>query len=343
MSLLLPTFLNRLANPGIKTVLLCGCGGGFDFVHGMMLYPELMRMGKSVVISSYSFGLPEKIGGHAPTAFDVDGAIAKKVTARSKPPDYYCPEVHLCAFLDEKYPDESPHSVYACYARAFAVPQLKALYTQLIAEHNIDAVILMDGGSDSLMRGDEEGLGDPVEDAVSVATVAQLDGLKLRLLISTGMGADRFNHVSDAATLRAVAELTESGGFMGSVSIEPQGDALQFYRSCIEHIYSHQQFRSVIAGMILSSAAGHYGGTSVPPLLVERLKPGGFHLWPLMPMLWAFDAGKVAARSLISDWIADCHTPRQCAAAIARGRAQIEIRPVENLPRHEDMRFDLGV
>src|SRR4051812_26734684 len=40
-SLLLPTFLRRLADPDVKTVLLCGCGGGFDFVHSLLLYPEL--------------------------------------------------------------------------------------------------------------------------------------------------------------------------------------------------------------------------------------------------------------------------------------------------------------
>ena len=48
-SLLLPTFLRRLADPDVKTVMLCGCGGGFDFVHSLLLYPELRRLGKSVV------------------------------------------------------------------------------------------------------------------------------------------------------------------------------------------------------------------------------------------------------------------------------------------------------
>ncbi|MEO1441014.1 MAG: DUF1152 domain-containing protein [Chloroflexota bacterium] len=297
-------------------------------------------MGKTVVINSYSFGMPQNIGGHAPAVFKSGNRIVKQVTARSKPPAYYCPEVHLCAYLDEIYPESGPHSIYACYARDFAVPQLMSFYQQLIAKHDIDAIVLIDGGSDSLMRGDEEGLGDPVEDAVSVTTVAQLDGLKSRLLISTGLGADRFNHVSDAATLRAIAELTEAGGFMGAISVEPQGEPLRFYRGCIEYIYSRQQFRSVIAGMILASAEGYFGGAVVPPLLEDRLKPDGFFLWPLTPMLWAFDVKAVAERSLIADWIKDRQTPQQCAIAIAHGRAEIDIRPVENFPRHEDMRFD---
>src|SRR5258708_1061020 len=61
-SLLLPAFLRRLADPSVRTVLLCGGGGGFDFVHSLALYPELVRLGKAVVLGSYSFGDPDKIG-----------------------------------------------------------------------------------------------------------------------------------------------------------------------------------------------------------------------------------------------------------------------------------------
>ncbi len=60
-SLFLPPFLRRLADPSVKTVMLCGCGGGFDFVHSLLLYPELKRLGKSVVIGSYSFGNPHRL------------------------------------------------------------------------------------------------------------------------------------------------------------------------------------------------------------------------------------------------------------------------------------------
>jgi hypothetical protein len=60
LSLLLPAFVRRLSDPSIRTVLLCGCGGGFDFVHALALYPELRRLGKAVVLGSYSFGDPGK-------------------------------------------------------------------------------------------------------------------------------------------------------------------------------------------------------------------------------------------------------------------------------------------
>ncbi|NBB90314.1 MAG: hypothetical protein GVY23_03795 [Spirochaetes bacterium] len=52
-STLVPAFLKRLASSESKRIFLSGCGGGFDFVHGMLLYPELKRLGKQVTIGSY--------------------------------------------------------------------------------------------------------------------------------------------------------------------------------------------------------------------------------------------------------------------------------------------------
>ena len=213
-----PGFFRRLSDPAIRNVLLCGCGGGFDFVHGLLLLPELKRLGKEVVIGSYSFGDPSKIGGGAPIVFEEEDAIAKRVTAADAPDPHYAPEIHVCSFLDARHSEAAPHFVYAYYARAFTVPRLTRLYRQLVDTHAVDAIVLVDGGSDSLMAGDEEGLGDPIEDAVSVTTVAGLDGLRAKILVSVGFGADRFNHVSDAASLRAVAELTARGGFLGAIA-----------------------------------------------------------------------------------------------------------------------------
>ncbi|MDI1430782.1 DUF1152 domain-containing protein [Polyangium sorediatum] len=336
---MLPTFLARLADPSIKTVLLCGCGGGFDFLQGATLLPELERLGKRVILGSYSFGQPERIDDAAVVYTAETGAVVKQVLAYSSPPPDYGPEVHLASFLDQERPKSAPHFVYAYYARSFTVPALRAFYAELVQRHEVDAVILVDGGSDSLMRGDEEGLGDPIEDAVSVGAVASLEGVKLKLLCSIGLGADRFNGVSDAASLRAIAELTEAGGFLGAVSLEPTSPGFDFYKRCIEHVYANQTFRSALTGFILSAAEGHFGGESVPPALRNRVSPGRFFVWPLMAMIWAFDVEVVARRSKIVGWIHDCTTVRDCHLALGRGRASLAEGPreVENLPRQEDM------
>lgn len=338
-SFLVPTFISRLADPNVQRVLLCGCGGGFDFVHSLTLYPELRRLGKEVVIGSYSFGNPRKILG-AQAVFEEGDAVAVRVSANNTASAQYGPEVHVCSYLDRIFPDTEPHFVYAYYARAFTVPSLTRLYRQLIGMHDIDAIVLVDGGSDSLMVGDEEGLGDPIEDAVSVACVASLSEVRTRLLAVIGLGTDRFNHVSDAASLRAIAELTRSGGFLGAVSLEPNAIGSTFYRGCLEHIFDRQEFRSVLAGTIDSAIQGWFGMDSVPPVLQQRVNPGELFLWPLMAILWAFDVDLVAKRSLIGEWIRECKTVPECYDAMRRCRRALgeKRRDVENLPRHEEIR-----
>ena len=333
-----PSFLESLARPDIQTILLCGCGGGFDFVHSLVLYPILREWGKQIIIGSYSFGDPNKISGPAPVIFAEGNVIAKRVTAHSRPDRFYCPEVHVCSFLDQHYPNTVPHFVYAYYARAFAIPTLSHLYTQFISAHEVDAIVLVDGGSDALMVGDEDGLGDPVEDAVSVATVASLDDLKLKFLLNIGIGSDRFNNVSDAATLRAIAELTAAGGFRGAISLEQNHTGLQFYRDCIQHIYERQQFRSIISGMILGAVDGYFGD-DVPSQLTNHVNSSDAYIWPLMAMLWAFDVDTVARRSQMVKWFQNCTTPHDCIIALDQERSHLGIRPVENIPRHETMRF----
>jgi hypothetical protein len=339
-SLLTPRFLARLADPSIATVLLAGCGGGFDFVHAAALYPDLVRMGKRVVWVSFSFGDPARIGGEAPVVFERDGALVKRVTAQSIPDGYYGPEVHLAGFLDERFPERAPHGILACNARRFTVPTLRALYRKLAREQQVDAAVLVDGGSDSLMRGDEEGLGDPVEDAVSVTAVADLHELRERILITVGLGCDRYNQVSDAASLRAIAELTAAGGFLGAVALHAGSPAFAFYRDALDHLDARQPFRSVLSGAVISAGEGGFGREAVPARLRKRVREGEIFLWPLMSMLWAFEVREVAKRSLITGWIREQSTVLGCHAALEEGRLALgeALRGVEELPRHVEMR-----
>jgi hypothetical protein len=55
------------------------------------------------------------------------------------------------------------------------VQPLREAY-QYLADHlSLDAIVLVDGGTDILMRGDESGLGTPEEDMASLAAVHGLD------------------------------------------------------------------------------------------------------------------------------------------------------------------------
>ena len=99
-SMFLPSFLQRIADPSIRTVMLCGCGGGFDFVHSLLFYPELKRLRKQIIIGSYSFGNSNLFD--APTVYeeqDDPRTAVKKVTADCGGSKRYAPELHVYVMI----------------------------------------------------------------------------------------------------------------------------------------------------------------------------------------------------------------------------------------------------
>jgi len=105
-----------------------------------------------------------------------------------------------------------------CFERSGIVVPLLASYRALVRDLGVDTVILVDGGTDSLMRGDEAGLGTPEEDMSSIAAVDDLE-VERKYLVCLGFGVDSFHGVCHSHALEAVAELTQQGGFLGAFSL----------------------------------------------------------------------------------------------------------------------------
>src|SRR6185437_2335991 len=133
-----------------------------------------------------------------------------EVTANTQGSSRYFPERYLAQWFATQ---GEQISIY-CFDRTGVQPLLVA-YQTLIDMLHIDTIILIDGGTDSLMRGDEPGLGTPEEDIASLATVHQLQ-LDTKLLVCLGFGIDTFHGVCHAHFLEAVSELSRNGGFLGT-------------------------------------------------------------------------------------------------------------------------------
>lgn len=333
-----PSFWRRLLDPRVKTVFITGCGGGFDFVHSMTVIPILRQHGKQVVIGSNSFGLPHIIEGgqlywESSTRSQPRCAVYR-VDGSCKGPEYYAPEVGLCNCLDALYPDTAPHWVYAYYARSMTVPDMKELYECIVEDHEVDAVLAIDGGSDSLMKGDEKGLGDPVEDATTLSSIALIDKPRVlsKTLVCIGVGCDRFNGVSDSSTLRAIAELTRTGAFLGCAALSPP--VVSLYERVIKHQERIASFNSVIANAIVAAGQGAFGSQHVPESLRERVMPGQLYLWPFMAMHFGFDIQGVVDRSLMCPLLEPARTVEEqhMALRIFRQRMQNSLVEEEPLP-----------
>ena len=187
-----------------KTVLLAGAGGGFDIFTGLPLYFALRAAGKTVHLANLSFSTI-----YASTGRRI-GEATVEVRADTKAHLRYFPELHLTQWFARRGEDVP---VY-CFDNVGVRP-LTAGYRELVERLEVDAVILADGGTDSLMRGDEAGLGTPEEDIASIAAAQSLP-VATKILACLGFGVDAFHGVCHAQFLEAVAAITKGGGFLGA-------------------------------------------------------------------------------------------------------------------------------
>lgn len=200
-------------------------------------------------------------------------------------------------------------------------------YRLLVQHLSIDGVLLVDGGVDSLMRGDEATLGTVIDDAVTLAAVSQLEEVPVRLLSCLGFGAEQ--EITHAHAFENIAALSESGGFLGSCSLVRQMEPYQAYEDAVLYAQAKRfQDPSVISSSIVSAVQGHYGDYH----LTEKTK--GRRLWisPLMPIYWFFDAMAVAERNLFLSQLQWTQSYGEAAQVLAHVRRSLVLRPLTRVP-----------
>jgi hypothetical protein len=266
-----------------RSVLIAGAGGGFDVFSGLPLYFGLRAAGKQAHLANLSFSHLGAATGRQLTP------AALEVTADSQVSAGYFPEYHLCRWF-RRHGEEV--AVY-CFDRTGARPLLEG-YRAVIDHLQADAVVLVDGGTDSLMRGDEAGLGTPEEDIASIAAVDEL-GLEKKYLVCLGFGVDAFHGVCHAHALEAVAELTREGAFLGALSLTREMPEVRRYAEAARAACEAMpDWPSIVCASILSALDGQYGDHH------RTARTRGSTLWinPLMAFYWCFRLGPVARRVL---------------------------------------------
>ncbi|MCP4429069.1 MAG: DUF1152 domain-containing protein [Chloroflexi bacterium] len=290
-----------------ENILISGAGGGYDVFSGLPLYFGLQAAGKKVYLANLSFSfLPPEGDRLSPSLL--------KVTADTNLYGDYFPEKFLSVWFREYAGQET--SIY-CFERTGVKPLL-ASYQALVEELALDTIILADGGTDSLMRGDEDGLGTPHEDIVSITAVNELP-IPRKLMTCLGFGVDRFHGVSNELSLQAIAALTKSGGYLGMFSLMETMFEVKKFREASEYVFQQMpQSVSIVASSILSALAGHYGNHHA----TSRTR--GSQLWinPLMPVYWTFQLDKVAERILYWDEVKETDDYMEVRSAIQTFRHQ---------------------
>lgn len=304
-----------------RNILVAGAGGGYDIFCGLPLYFGLRAEGKNVFLANLSFSFlppPEAAGA------DRLSPSVLEVTADTPLFTNYFPEL----FLSQWFRQQGEEVPIYCFKRTGVRPLL-ASYQALVDHLSLDTVILVDGGTDSLMRGDECGLGTPQEDIASITAVSQLE-IERKMLLCLGFGVDYFHGVCHAHFLEAVAELTQKRGYLGSFSLVDDMPEVKKYREASEAVFGVMAHHvSIVSSSILSALAGHYGNYHATS------RTHGSKLWinPLMPVYWCFRLAQVAERVLYLGEIKQTVTYDDIDCVINSFRLSCgKIRPRQDIP-----------
>jgi hypothetical protein len=291
-----------------RSILLAGAGGGFDIFSGLPLYFGLRNLGKQIHLANLSFSPLSNATGRwlSPALMEV--------TAQTQGVVRYFPEKYLA----EWFVTQGEHIPIYCFDRVGVQPLLVA-YQTLIDLLHIDTIILVDGGTDSLMRGDEPDLGTPEEDIASIAAVHQLH-LDTKLLVCLGFGIDTFHGICHAHFLEAVAELTHHGGFLGTWSLTQDMSEVQRYRDATQAVlHAMPSHPSIVSTSILSALAGYFGDVHA----TQRTATSKLFINVLMTLYWCFHLDSVAQRLLYLDDILQTQTSRDMTIAIEQFRSTL--------------------
>jgi hypothetical protein len=309
-SLTIPPLFAALAPA--RNVLIAGAGGGFDVYAGLPLALALWRSGVRVHLANLSFS--ELV------LLDSDSWAAENVavvTPDSTSTDWYFPERTLARWLAAH---DLPSTVYAF--PPLGVERLRAAYRHLIDQLDIDAVVLVDGGTDILLRGDESNLGTPVEDITSLAAVAGLD-VPVKLVTCLGFGIDAHDGVNHVQVLENLAALDRDGGYLGALSIPGASREAQLYRDAVADAQAATPERpSIVHGQIAAATSGAFGDVQ----FTRRTSGSTLFVNPLMAMYFTVDLDKLAARCLYLDRIENTWGRRQVIGRIATFREEISTR-----------------
>ncbi|MEV6107201.1 DUF1152 domain-containing protein [Streptomyces sp. NPDC051940] len=304
-----------------ERVLIAGAGGGFDVYAGLPLALNLLHHDREVHLANFSFATVEGL-----PAGDWLADNVVRIRPDSAEHMSYFPERTLAQWL-ARY--RYPATVHAFPGR-IGVQPLRAAYRALVEEYGIDAIVLVDGGTDILMRGDEAGLGTPEEDMTSLAAVAGLTEIPQRLVLSLGFGIDTYHGVHHAHVLENIAALERAGAYAGAFSITRGTPEGVLYLDAVQHAQDHTpEHPSIVHGSVAAAVRGDFGDTH----FTSRTRGSQLFINPLMSLYFAFDLPGLAAHCHYLDRIEDTQLIRQVSRAIEDYRDELpRRRPPRAIP-----------
>lgn len=296
------------------SVLVFGAGGGYDILGSVPLLVALRASGKRVTLAGVTFsslhGLPD-------TTPDAAHSCLLRVGGGAATNDAYCPEAWLARWLSQRGLGEAVWVV-----SKVGVRPLRAAMAHLIQSVAADAVVLVDGGVDVVLKGDETSVGTPAEDLASLCALSGLS-VAVRIIMCLGFGSELRDGIPHAQVLERIAELARLGGYLGAVSLHPQSAEGVAYLEALQFVQAGQtqQRGSHVQSTVAAAMAGSFGGAR-PDQWVSALSA----------VCWFFSVPEVAQSHLFLGQLEDTESIWDVTAMIRGCRKSIAIRPRTDIP-----------
>ncbi|CAN5488594.1 DUF1152 domain-containing protein [soil metagenome] len=288
-------------------MLAIGGGGGWDIISGLGVALALIDSGHEVVLANLTFTLLEGIERAtrlSPNLYSVDEQCSSVLP--------YAPELILSRWFAAV---GDPRPLYL-FRKTGVQPMREALQL-LIEREKPDLLLLLDGGIDALLRGDEASLGTPTEDWISLAAVHSCSGPPDRILACIGFGAERWDGISHAQAMRRISELMASGGYLGCESLVRDTPPGQRWLDCLRYFEGQQgSLQGIVTATIRASMQGDFGLMPVNP----RTAQTPIFVSPIASLAWFFELGAVVKSKLYIDAIEHTNTVMEVVMAIEENR-----------------------
>lgn len=217
----------------------------------------------------------------------------------------------------ESAPEDQPectigyrYNVKGCYSVGRGgYGAVKKAYQEIIDKHQVDTVLAIDGGVDSLSRGDEKDSGTILEDFISLAAVNDVKLTphghcgtgddRCKILCCAGFGTETEENLNHYRVLENMAALAASGDFLGSFSLTKEMREYRPYVEACEKAWAEGRRKSHIQTKIISAAEGRFGPNNVYDDIDARVvdSTGLTFISLLSNIYWLFDLEGVVKKN----------------------------------------------
>ena len=256
-------------------ILLIGLGGGFDVFGGL---PFVFHWTDKQFI----------LTNHSPKS--------RQFLHQSTPDDY--PEGMI--------PD-IPNVIQKYSIGRFGSKLVEKSIQNIIDEHNPDCIFTVDGGVDSLARGNEEDFGTVLEDFITLAALQDINLPKVHCCV--GFGTETEEDMNHYRILENMGLLAAGGHFYGSFSLLENRAFVSYVKAC-QNAWSDGRRKSHVQTKVISAVTGRFANDvfwdDIDPKIANST--GKVFISLLSSICWMFNLDAVIAKNKAVPFIKDANT-----------------------------------